>query len=70
MSDKICVLLADDHAVARKDIRQFLEESGGIEVIGFERNFYRAGIRHRHRSDGAITTVRFLSLKVRARKRP
>lgn len=70
MSDKICVLLVDGHAVACKGIRQFLEESGGIGVMGFERNFYRAGIRHWHRSDGAIISVRFLSLKVRARKRP
>lgn len=33
MSDKIRVLLADDHAVVRKGIRQFLEESGDIEVL-------------------------------------
>lgn len=33
MSDKIRVLLADDHAVVRKGIREFLEESGGVEVV-------------------------------------
>jgi DNA-binding NarL/FixJ family response regulator len=33
MSDKIRVLLADDHAVVRKGIREFLEESGDVEVI-------------------------------------
>jgi DNA-binding NarL/FixJ family response regulator len=33
MSDKIRVMLADDHAVVRKGIREFLEESGDVEVI-------------------------------------
>jgi DNA-binding NarL/FixJ family response regulator len=33
MGDKIRVLLADDHAVVRKGIRQFLEEAGDIEVV-------------------------------------
>jgi DNA-binding NarL/FixJ family response regulator len=33
MKNKIRVLLADDHAIVRKGIRQFLEESGDIEVI-------------------------------------
>ncbi|MEE8389864.1 MAG: response regulator transcription factor [Anaerolineae bacterium] len=33
MSDRIRVLLADDHAVVRRGIREFLEESGGIEVV-------------------------------------
>ena len=33
MQDRIRVLLADDHAVVRKGIRQFLEEAGDIEVI-------------------------------------
>lgn len=33
MADRIRVLLADDHAVVRKGIREFLEEAGDIEVI-------------------------------------
>jgi DNA-binding NarL/FixJ family response regulator len=33
-SDRIRVVLADDHAVVRAGIRQFLEQAGGIEVIG------------------------------------
>ena len=33
MPDRIRVLLADDHAVVRKGIRDFLEEEGDIEVI-------------------------------------
>ena len=33
MDDKIRVVLADDHAVVRQGIRQFLEEAGDIEVI-------------------------------------
>ena len=31
--DRIRVILADDHAVVRAGIRQFLEQAGGIEVI-------------------------------------
>ena len=33
MNDRIRVLLADDHAVVRKGIRQFLEEAGDIQVV-------------------------------------
>lgn len=33
MSDRIRVLLADDHALVRQGIRQFLEDAGDIEVI-------------------------------------
>jgi DNA-binding NarL/FixJ family response regulator len=33
MGDKIRALLADDHAVVRQGIRQFLEEAGDIEVV-------------------------------------
>ena len=33
MGSRIRVLLADDHAVVRKGIRQFLEEAGDIDVI-------------------------------------
>ena len=33
MDDKVRVVLADDHAVVRQGIRQFLEEAGDIEVI-------------------------------------
>jgi len=33
MSDPIRVVLADDHAVVRKGIREFLEESGDIVVV-------------------------------------
>src|SRR5512136_413845 len=33
MSDPIRVVLADDHAVVRKGIRQFLEEAGEIVVV-------------------------------------
>ncbi len=34
MSDSIRVILADDHALVRQGIRQFLEEAGDIEVVG------------------------------------
>ena len=33
MEDKIRVVLADDHAVVRKGIRDFLEDAGDIEVV-------------------------------------
>jgi DNA-binding NarL/FixJ family response regulator len=33
MADRIRVLLADDHAVVRRGIRQFLDEAGDIEVV-------------------------------------
>ncbi|MBU0702418.1 MAG: response regulator transcription factor [Chloroflexi bacterium] len=33
MGDRIRVVLADDHAVVRKGIREFLEESGDVDVI-------------------------------------
>ena len=31
--DKIRVVLADDHAVVRRGIRQFLEEAGDIKIV-------------------------------------
>lgn len=34
MSDSIRVVLADDHAVVRAGIRQFMERAGDIEVVG------------------------------------
>lgn len=33
MENRIRILLADDHAVVRKGIHEFLEESGDIDVI-------------------------------------
>ena len=33
MDDKIRVILADDHKMVREGVRQFLEESGEIEVV-------------------------------------
>jgi DNA-binding NarL/FixJ family response regulator len=34
VKEKIRVVLADDHAVVRKGIREFLEEEGDIQVVG------------------------------------
>jgi len=34
VKEKIRVVLADDHAVVRKGIREFLEEAGDIQVVG------------------------------------
>lgn len=34
MSEKIRVVLADDHVLVRQGIRQFLEEADDIVVVG------------------------------------
>jgi DNA-binding NarL/FixJ family response regulator len=34
MSERISVLLADDHSLVRKGFRRMLEDDGGIEVVG------------------------------------
>jgi DNA-binding NarL/FixJ family response regulator len=59
MSDKIRVLLADDHAVVRKGIREFLEESGDVEVI-VEANDGAEALRlvEEHQPDVAVLDIR------------
>ena len=59
MSDRIHVILADDHAVVRKGIRQFLEEAGDIEVIA-EADDGAAALRlvEAHRPDVAVLDIR------------
>jgi len=59
MSDKIQVLLADDHAVVRKGIRQFLEEAGDVEVIA-EADDGAEAIRlvEAHQPDVAVLDIR------------
>ncbi len=59
MPDRIRVLLADDHAVVRKGIREFLEEAGDIEVIA-EAGDGREALRlvEQHRPDVAVLDIR------------
>ncbi len=59
MSDKIRVLLADDHAVVRKGIREFLEEPGDVAVIA-EADDGAEALRliEEHRPDIAVLDIR------------
>jgi DNA-binding NarL/FixJ family response regulator len=59
MQNRIRVLLADDHAVVRKGIRQFLEEAGDIEVIA-EADDGAEALRlvEEHRPDLAVLDIR------------
>jgi DNA-binding NarL/FixJ family response regulator len=57
--DKIQVLLADDHDVVRKGIRQFLEEAGDIEVVAEAKNGAEAiDLVDAHRPDVAVLDIR------------
>src|SRR5512142_1034398 len=59
----ISVLLADDHAVVRAGIRQFLEFSGGIEVVA-ETGDGREACRlvEQHRPDVAVLDIQMPGL--------
>ncbi len=59
MSRAIRVLLADDHAVVRKGIRQFLEDAGDIEVIA-EADDGAEALRQieEHQPDVAVLDIR------------
>jgi len=59
MGDKIRVLLADDHAVVRKGIRQFLEEPGDIEVVAEAEDGVEAlRLVEAHQPDVAVLDIR------------
>jgi DNA-binding NarL/FixJ family response regulator len=59
MNDKIRVLLADDHAVVRKGIREFLEETGDIEVVAEADDGAEAlRLLEAHRPDVAVLDIR------------
>jgi NarL family two-component system response regulator LiaR len=59
MSAKIQVLLADDHVLVRQGIRQFLEESGDIEVVAEAGNGAEAiRLVEAHRPDVAVLDIR------------
>jgi len=59
MGDNIHVLLADDHAVVRKGIRQFLEEADDISVVA-EASDGAEAVRlvEAHRPDVAVLDIR------------
>jgi len=59
LKDKIRVLLADDHAVVRKGIREFLEESDDITVIAEAGDGAEAmRLVEEHRPDVAVLDIR------------
>jgi DNA-binding NarL/FixJ family response regulator len=59
MAEKIRVLLADDHAVVRQGIRQFLEEAGDIEVVAEAGDGAEAvRLAGQHRPDVAVLDIR------------
>jgi DNA-binding NarL/FixJ family response regulator len=62
-SDTIRVLLADDHAVVRAGIRQFLEFAGGINVIAETGNGQEAcRLVDQHRPDVAVLDIQMPGL--------
>ena len=59
MTPEIRVVLADDHAVVRKGIRQFLEEAGDIRVIAEADDGTEAlGLIEEHQPDVAVLDIR------------
>jgi NarL family two-component system response regulator LiaR len=59
MGDKIRILLADDHAVVRKGIREFLEEPGDIKVIAEAEDGAEAlRLVEAHQPDVAVLDIR------------
>ena len=64
MGDKIRVVLADDHAVVRKGIREFLEEPGDVAVIA-EADDGAEALRliEEHQPDVAVLDIRMPEIK-------
>ncbi|HDQ73910.1 MAG TPA: response regulator transcription factor [Chloroflexi bacterium] len=59
MTENIRVLLADDHAVVRKGIREFLEEAGDVEVVAEADDGAQAlRLVEEHRPDVAVLDIR------------
>jgi len=58
MTDKIRVILADDHAVVRKGIREFLEDEDDIEVVAEAENGVQAvALAKEHRPDVLVLDI-------------
>ena len=59
MGDPIRVILADDHAVVRKGIREFLEEAGDVEVVAEADDGAQAlRLIEAHQPDVAVLDIR------------
>ena len=59
MGERIRVILADDHAVVRKGIREFLEEAGDVEVVAEADDGAQAlRLIEAHRPDVAVLDIR------------
>jgi DNA-binding NarL/FixJ family response regulator len=59
VGDPIRVILADDHAVVRKGIREFLEEAGDVEVVAEADDGAQAlRLIEEHRPDVAVLDIR------------
>jgi DNA-binding NarL/FixJ family response regulator len=59
MGDRIRVVLADDHAVVRKGIKQFLEEAGDITVVAEASDGAEAlRLVEAHQPDVAVVDIR------------
>ena len=59
MAGKIRVVLADDHAVVRKGIREFLEEAGDVDVVAEADDGAQAlDLVEEHRPDVAVLDIR------------
>ena len=59
MGDRIRVLLADDHVMVRRGIRQFLEEASDIEVVAEADDGAEAvGLVETHQPDVAVLDIR------------
>ncbi|MFQ5613440.1 MAG: response regulator transcription factor [Anaerolineae bacterium] len=60
----IRVVLADDHAVVRKGIREFLEEAGDIEVVAEAVTGTEAvALTLEHRPDVVVLDIQMPELK-------
>jgi len=59
MAGKIRVVLADDHAVVRKGIREFLEEAGDVDVVAEADDGAQAfDLVEEHQPDVAVLDIR------------
>jgi len=59
MAGKIRVVLADDHAVVRKGVREFLEEAGDVDVVAEADDGAQAfDLVEEHRPDVAVLDIR------------
>jgi len=59
MGERIRVILADDHAVVRKGIREFLEEAGDVEVVAEADDGAQAlRLIEAHQPDVAVLDIR------------